>query len=250
MKIVSWNCNGAFRNKLKHVSALTADIILIQECENPNEFGDEYKNWAGDYLWKGENKNKGIGVFAKNGYKISELNWNGTFEIKINDFKSISLKWLSSDLKLFLPFMVNDKFTFLGVWTKGKQSEVFGYIGQFWKYLRIHKNQLANDDTIILGDFNSNSIWDKTDRWWNHSDVIADLSAMNIESIYHNQFGEAQGNESNPTFYLHRNLEKPYHIDYAFVSKNLLTGSTISIGEKNQWLATSDHLPLIVEISI
>jgi len=249
MKIISWNCNGAFRNKLDHVNELDADIILIQECENPSEFAGEYQNWAGDYLWKGENKNKGIGVFAKNGNKVTDLKWTGTFEIKGIDSKSKTLKWNSNDLRLFLPFMVNDEFTFLGVWTKGKQNEVFGYMGQFWKYLQIHKNNLLNDNTIILGDFNSNVFWDKIDRWWNHSDVISELSEMNIESLYHKQSGESQGKESSPTFYLHRNIEKPYHIDYVFVSNNLTGKSKLSIGDKNQWLEISDHLPLIIEIS-
>jgi endonuclease/exonuclease/phosphatase family metal-dependent hydrolase len=57
-----------------------------------------------------------------------------------------------------------------------------------------------------------------------------------------------QGEELQPTFYLYRNLSKPYHIDYAFLPKMLLTGASISIGNNEEWLEISDHMPLIIDI--
>ena len=66
MKLVTWNCNGALRNKLSAATELDADILVIQECEDPDRSSsEEYKAWAVNYLWRGENKNRGIGVFAK-----------------------------------------------------------------------------------------------------------------------------------------------------------------------------------------
>lgn len=62
MKLVSWNCNGALRKKLVEADSLSADILIVQECEDPDRSTQVYRNWAGNHIWCGQNKNKGIGV--------------------------------------------------------------------------------------------------------------------------------------------------------------------------------------------
>ena len=37
MKIITWNCNGAFRKKYDFLNNFDWDIAVIQECENPAE---------------------------------------------------------------------------------------------------------------------------------------------------------------------------------------------------------------------
>ena len=48
MKIVTWNCNGTLRKKFDKLDKLEADILVIQECENPSESTEIYQNWAGN----------------------------------------------------------------------------------------------------------------------------------------------------------------------------------------------------------
>ena len=66
MKIITWNCNGAFRKKIHLIENLGADILVIQECEDPAQFIGSYSIWAKNYLWTGNNKNRGLGVFIQN----------------------------------------------------------------------------------------------------------------------------------------------------------------------------------------
>jgi len=244
MKIVTWNCNGALRNKTAYVDNLGADILVIQECEDPGKSTKAFHSWAGDYLWRGDNKNKGIGVFARNGHKIRPLIWQGEYILDAVINKSKSLTWQSDSLQSFLPLMVNEKYTMVAVWTKQADSPNFGYIGQLWKYLQVHKSDLPKDNAIICGDLNSNAIWDASDRWWNHSDVVAELKDIGIHSLYHHIEKEEQGKETKKTFYMYRKKSRAYHIDHVFLSANLLASSSLKIYEPESWIQYSDHVPV------
>ena len=181
-----------------------------------------------------EKKYKGLGIFISNSVKIQRLNWE------------------SNELQLFLPVSVNNQFNLVGVWTKDADPPTFRYIGQLWKYLELHKQKMATSHTVICGDLNSNKIWDLNhDRRWNHSAVVRELNAINMVSLYHAVTGEEQGEESSPTFYLQRDLQKPYHIDYAFSSKDIFTmqSNTVSVGSQNEWLEFSDHVPFSFTIT-
>lgn len=133
------------------------------------------------------------------------------------------------------------------VWTKRSNNSTFQYIEQLWKYLQAHQSKFHPLKSIICGDFNSNACWDKQHRW-NHSEVVNDLAKLNIHSVYHHLNNIGQGKETLHTFYLHRKIEKPYHIDYAFVSSNLLSSASFEIGNFNEWILLSDHMPIIFEL--
>lgn len=145
MKIITWNCNGAFRKKFDSIVPYEADIIIVQECENPETVKDKrFREWTKNSLWTGENSNKGLGIFACEKVRLEQLDWP-------ND-----------GLKYFLPCRVNDDFNLLGTWCHGANSPTFGYIGQLWKYLQNHRYKLSK--SIIAGDFNNNVFWDRWDR--------------------------------------------------------------------------------------
>jgi exonuclease III len=234
MRLVTWNCNGAFRRKLSQADALKADVLVIQECEDPAQSTKAYRDWAGEYAWCGNSKSKGIGIFPRRGQRIECLNWP------------------QEQGGLFLPVRLDDKLTILGVWTLSRKSSgQYSYIAQFWHYLQMHRDSLSAD-TVICGDLNSNKIWDPTRRVRNHSDCVKELGESGFRSLYHATKGEGQGEERQPTFYLHRSKHKPYHIDYVFVHDSVLAGTKplINVGEWTDWIEVSDHMPLAVDMEL
>ena len=236
MKILTWNCNGAFRNKFTALEEFDADIIIIQECENPEiSNNDKYREFSRNSIWIGNNKNKGLGIFAKDSIKIEKLNWSNTYQ--------------DHEVNYFLPILINDSIKLIGVWAHKNNSPTFGYIGQVWKYLESNKNKI--ESTFLIGDFNSNSKWDCWDRWWNHSDVVETLKINEIESVYHFVNKLEHGNEIHNTFFLQRNFIKGYHIDYCFIpSRYLEKIKKFIIEDFSNWKNISDHIPMFFEIDL
>jgi hypothetical protein len=231
MRIVTWNCHGAFRNKFRLLEQFDADIMIIQECENPRNSLPEYREWAGEHCWTGNLEFKGLGVFAKNGHILKKLDWP------------------DAGASLFLPVSVDDDLQLVGVWTQTAKVANEKYAGQLARYLDQNR-QNFNERTAMVGDFNSNTSLDKPRAKWTHAQCVIDLAKLGVVSLYHHTSGEDHGRETNPTFFLHRDRAKPFHIDFAFTHESLIPdgGPRFSIGGPEQWLAHSDHMPLVFEI--
>ena len=105
-----------------------------------------------------------------------------------------------------------------------------------------------NDETIIIGDLNSNVTLDpkhirKSGKSFGH--VIELLEPKGLLPMWHHHHKQEQGKETTPTFYLYRHLDKPLHLDHCFASPELV--KSIIIHARWQWLSLSDHLPLEIE---
>lgn len=226
LKVITWNCNGAFRKKCQHLDQFDADVLVIQECEDPARSKDPvYESFASNYLWVGPTKNKGIGVFTRRGISLSKIGFD------------------HGQLELFLPVMIGGRWPLLACWTRQANSPTFGYIGQLWKLLQMEPTFLSSDTAMVIGDLNSNARWDVWDRWWNHSDVVRQLGTFGLRSAYHQHYSELQGEETRPTLFLQRKSEKPYHMDYGFFGQGWLV-KEVQVGRQVPWLEVSDHMPV------
>jgi len=234
VKIVAWNCNMAFRKKINIVQNFQPDIMVISECEEFSKFDD---NLLGNYPnrhWIGDNKSKGIGILAKS-----------TYELQLHEYYNDKFRYV-------IPIKVKGEYEFIlfGIWAMNdKQNKRNRYIAQVGAAIEYY-SELLLQDSIFIGDFNSNVIWDNESpkRNFTHSDVVNRFNAHKIKSVFHELNNQKHGEELVATYHMYRHLDKPYHIDYAFCSNNLFKKLiNFSIGKFDDWIGHSDHMPLIVE---
>lgn len=234
MKIISWNCQGAFRNKMDIILALNPAILIIQECESIDKICVQNPNFKPfDKLWISDNNKIGIGIFT------------------FSDFKLTILDEYNPDFKMIVPINISNElidFNLFAICANNPEDKKNQYIGQVWKAIDYYSKILQHFKSILIGDFNSNTIFDKKKRIGNHSDVVLKLIEYNIHSIYHLKFHENHGEESIPTFYLYRHEDKPFHLDYCFASIELNPIiENFIIGDFIKFIPYSDHMPLITE---
>lgn len=219
MRIVSWNCNGKFREKISQIVKLNADVYVIQESENPKNYPNMLSSLLEYcYLWCGDRKNKGLLVFSK--LPLQENHWK---KYCLREFLSVNV----GDINL------------VAVWACSP------YIEEYYIY---HSINLPNycENTVIIGDLNSNAMWDTKYNKRNHTNVVKELKEKGLVSAYHYLTGEQQGKESKSTFYLYRKENRGYFIDHCFISPSKL--QSIDIMGYNDWVKYSDHVPIEVEL--
>lgn len=197
-RIVSWNCNGGFKKKFESLIQIPADLYLIQEVESnidwlniPNfpatNFIFNVKS-AGNYCDK-----RGVLAFSFSNSKIHSL----------HRFEDLEMRYYQ--------YFKFKKQRILNVWTHGN------YIEDLFSLVLLNRAELFKDDNgLIIGDFNSNAIWNRKHIFRNHSDFNQLLAKYQYYSAYHLLNHVIFGEEQQFTFRMWRKEELGYHIDYAY----------------------------------
>ena len=85
--------------------------------------------------------------------------------------------------------------------------------------------------------------------------LVDQLGELGLRSAYHAYFGEPFGAETRATYFHHRHEARPFHIDFCFLSDDLLARVThVEVGTWAAWVdrsgaAVSDHVPLVVDLA-
>src|SRR3954462_2147277 len=117
MKIITWNCNMAFRKKAQFILAHQPDILIVPECEHPDKLrSDPGMQIPTDMLWFGTNKNKGLGIFSYSGFRFKLLRDH------------------NPDLKMIIPIAVTgaEEFTLYAIWANNPDDPDGQYVEQVW----------------------------------------------------------------------------------------------------------------------
>lgn len=174
IRLATWNCNQAFRQKQYHLLDLEPDIAVVPECEHPAEKGD-WSAWA-DWRWTGDDPHKGLGVFARSDIAISDT----TAIVEADHFLHVE----------------TDGVDILAVWAMNdRDTPQQRYIGQVHTALETHP-ELVDEDTVVAGDFNWNVMWDESPDsplCGDFADVRAALNENGLYSAYHAVCGDVFG---------------------------------------------------------
>jgi hypothetical protein len=226
MRLITWNCNkGIYSKKVPLLNPMAADIAVIQECPKPVVESE-------NCLWFGDNPKQGITVLTSPSYKLTRL------------------PTLDDVPKFVVPIEVIGpaNFTLFAVWTKTDPQ--YRYVRGAVKAVEMYREVFAGSPCVLMGDFNSNSIWDNLHpAELNHSALVKVMHSLGLASAYHSFFEEAQGEETRPTYYHRWNRKEPFHIDYCFMPAAWMQQvRNVEVGGYEDWKAASDHRPLVIDI--
>jgi exodeoxyribonuclease-3 len=241
LRIVAWNCNMALRRKLDALMRLGPDLAVVAECASPERLAADGTIGAmgATPLWIGDNPNKGLAVFAWNGYRL-----------RLAD-------GLNPRLRFILPVHVSGPcaLNLLAVWAQNASSGGIRkhQLGPLRRALTCYRGFLTGGNAVIAGDLNNNVIWHRPGWRINHANAVRIMEGYGLASAYHARSGESQGRESIPTLYWRdRRKDGPtYHIDYVFLPQRWVPRiSRLALGSFEDWCGSglSDHVPLMVEL--
>lgn len=222
MRIVTWNCSMAFHKKRHLLDALLPDVAVLQEVSKKDIEGGEYPFAA----WVGSNPHKGLGVigFRPASYRVTEPS-------------DPALPW-------HIPFSI-DGLNVVALWAHQLTRDL-RYVRVTHEIADRHAGFLGSDRGLIIGDFNSNTIWDSHHPGRNHSMLVDKLGGLGLDSVFHRQERIAHGGEQVKTYFHQWNPQAGHHIDYAFLSSSV--DAKVAVGEPEAWLPHSDHMPLILDV--
>jgi exonuclease III len=233
MRLVSWNCKGAFHRKHDFVADLRPDILIVPECEKLSELSRPFDSKPVRSLeWFGDNPRKGLAVVSY-----------GDYSLEIHPSYDPRHRWIVP-LSIAGPF----KFVLLAVWTLPLGKIPGRYVRPLFEAFETYKSLMNESDLVWAGDFNSNFNFDEPSRQYKFCDFVALLGQNGFKSLYHNQCKCEHGKEPDKTFYLYHHADKGYHIDYAFTTDKFHpNGYDVSIGTHAEWSKRSDHAPLVCD---
>ena len=219
-----------FQRKADRIAALKPDIAVIPECGEIA--ASAFETYGYSSIWVGSNSTKGLAVFVRHPLHVRLVSRP---EQKI--IAMLDIEGHKRPLKL------------IAVWAcKVGSEKCDNYIGQVCKAFRANPSWFAHANTVVAGDFNSNSAWDWARPTGNHTTVVEILQKHKIVSAYHKFYRQKHGEETRNTFYFHKDLQNPFHIDYVYLpslwARRL---KRVSIGTHARWAALSDHRPLVVD---
>ena len=234
LRIVAWNVNQRVETKAQHLLELEPDVAVLPECADVPQIGDGALLRVG---WTGRNLKKGLGVFVRPGIRATV---DGGWE-----------PWREWWLPVRLEIGPGTRVDLLAVWAFHHRGQEPGpRRGRSHRAIEHYRPFLEHHRAVVIGDFNDNVRWD-TPTYPSFRRTLELLDDAGYASLYHERTGESPGAESGATLFWYRHQDRPYLVDYAFVPRAWLpVVRRYELGDPGLWLAWSDHVPLVLDLSV
>jgi endonuclease/exonuclease/phosphatase family metal-dependent hydrolase len=141
----------------------------------------------------------------------------------------------------------------LGIWSCPSGSGAAAYLLEVRRAVNAHGRWLSGPGPrLVGGDLN---VMGTGYGAAGFRRLAGELSDLGLRSAYHAFFEEHFGAESRATYFHHRRRDRPFHIDFCFLSADLLERVRhVEVGAYDDWVAgaagsVSDHVPLVVELA-
>lgn len=224
MRLVTWNANDnnrhrSFEANVELLKKLDPDLIILSETARPISTDHDQLVCLGT-------GSPSLAVIARGKYRILPARVYPDAPMYFGAFRVSG----PCSLNLLAGWPVQVK----GVST---------YSGLLQDALNIFDEYLRDKRTAFAGDLNTSS--KAKGQETTHPGFVARLARLGLTSIYHHQNNETQGREKIITYRGGRG----FHLDYAFLSKDLLSSATVEVINGPEWQASSDHFPVLVELS-
>lgn len=222
LRLVTWNCAMALRNKWAQLLSLAPDVAVIQECEQPERWP---AGACTSFVWDGSNPHKGLAILTFGPWRVE------------------ACAQLDPTIQFVLPARISGPkaFNILGVWTKATADRQQSYSGQMRRAAQVYSAWLASEDAVVMGDWNSNAGWYKSvDN--PHTETVAQLHQCGLTSACHTWYDLPHGAEQHATWYNHKRIERSFHLGYCFIPQAWTANlHRVTVGRHGEWMAYSDH---------
>jgi hypothetical protein len=232
MRLISWNCKGAFHRKHDVISALRPDVLVVPECEElpgiPQALGAAP---ATSFLWFGAYPRKGLAVFSY-----------GDYVCEVHPSYDPRHRWI-------VPVSVSGPASFMlfAVWTV-PHPDSKSYVQPLVEAFEHYRPSIEASDAIWAGDFNAGFALDRPSSPYTFRDFVSLLGGDGLRSLYHEQRGCAHGEEPEPTYYHYHDAVRGFHLDYMFAGRGFRPSAfSLTVGAHADWARQSDHMPLLCE---
>src|SRR6185312_11762683 len=217
MRLITWNCKGAFARKHASIVSLKPDVLVLPEAARMT--GLEHVLGASpvnSVEWAGDNPLKGLAVISY-----------GEYSLRVHEAYDPRLRWI-------LPLDVDGPipFTLIAVWAMPDEDTGRLYARCLFDACDTYRTLLESPRVVLAGDFNNNMSFDTPRHPLKFATLLSTLDSFGLRSLYHLDRGCIHGAEPDPTFFLYHRADKQHHIDFVFAKPALSDlGFSVSVGD-------------------